>query len=70
MQQQEIRDFAAQMMAARDLPATSLLAMGELAGQVAVAQHRARGQFASRFAVFASPPSQDRFRALTGGGRG
>ena len=70
VQQQEIRDFAAQMMASRDLPGTALLAMGELAGQVAVAQHRARGQFASRFAVFASPPSQDRFRALTGGGRG
>ena len=70
VQQQEIRDFAARMMAARDLPATALLAMGELAGQVAVAQHRARDEFASRFAVFASAPSQDRFRTLTGGGRG
>ncbi len=70
VQEQEIRHFAAQMMAARDLPATALLAMGELAGQVARAQRRARGEFADRFAVFASPPSQDRFRALTSGGRG
>ncbi len=74
VQEEEIRDFAGQMLAARDLPATALLAMGELAGQIAVGQHRARGNFASRFAVFASPASQDRFRtlttALTAGGAG
>jgi CHAD domain-containing protein len=68
VQHEEIREFATQMLAGGDLPATALLAMGELSGQVARAQQRARGEFASRFAVFAGPASQRRFAALTAGG--
>jgi CHAD domain-containing protein len=64
VQRQEIRTAAAEMMAARDVPATALLAMGDLAAQVARAERRARGEFAGRFAEFASEASQQRFRTL------
>ena len=67
VQQHEIRMFAAQMMTERDVPATALLAMGELAGKIARRERRARSEFADRFADFASPASQHRFRALTSG---
>ncbi|HEY9244434.1 MAG TPA: CHAD domain-containing protein, partial [Streptosporangiaceae bacterium] len=65
VQQQELREFASQMMADRDTPVTALLAMGELAGQLGLRQHRARDEFAGRFHEFASPASERRFRALT-----
>jgi CHAD domain-containing protein len=67
VQQHEIRMFAAQMMAQRKVPATALLAMGELAGQIARRERRARREFADRFTDFASAASQQRFRALTSG---
>jgi CHAD domain-containing protein len=67
VQQHEIRMFAAQMMTERDVPATALLAMGELASKIARRERRARREFADRFADFASPASQHRFRALTAG---
>ena len=67
VQQHEIRMFAAQMMTDREVPATALLAMGELASKIARRERRARREFAARFADFASPPSQHRFRALTSG---
>jgi hypothetical protein len=59
--------FAAQMMTERDVPATALLAMGELASKIARRERRARREFAGRFADFASAASQHRFRALTSG---
>jgi hypothetical protein len=59
--------FAAQMMTEQDVPATALLAMGELASKIARRERRARREFAGRFADFASPASQHRFRALTSG---
>jgi CHAD domain-containing protein len=65
VQQHEIRMFAAQMMAQREVPVTALLAMGELAGQIARRERRARREFAGRFADFAADASQQRFRALT-----
>jgi CHAD domain-containing protein len=65
VQQQEIREFAAQMMTDREMPATALLAMGELAGGIGRAQGRARAEFAERFAEFASPASDRRFHDLT-----
>ena len=65
VQQHEIRVIAADMMASHDVPATALLAMGDLSAQVGRRERRARGEFASRFAAFASPPAQARFRALT-----
>ena len=67
VQQHEIRMFAAQMMTQRDVPATALLAMGELASKIARRERRARREFADRFADFAAAASQRRFRALTPG---
>jgi CHAD domain-containing protein len=69
VQQQEIREFADQMIADRALsptpvPATAFLAMGELAGGLGHAQQRARDEFAGRFGEFASPASERRFADL------
>jgi CHAD domain-containing protein len=64
IQQQEIREFADQMIADRNIPATALLAMGELAGGIGHAQQRARAEFADQFAEFASPASDRRFQDL------
>ena len=69
VQRHEIREFAGQMMASHQVPATALLAMGELAGQVGLRERRARQEFADRFGEFASLDSEQRFRALVGGGR-
>ena len=69
VQQHEIRMFAAQMMNDRDVPATALLAMGELAERVGLRERAARGKFAGRFSEFASAGTQQRFRALTTGAR-
>jgi CHAD domain-containing protein len=64
VQQQEIRMIAADMMAAGDVPATALLAMGDLSAQVGRRERRARREFAGRFASFASGPAQAWFGAL------
>jgi CHAD domain-containing protein len=69
VQQQEIREFADQMIADRALsptpvPATAFLAMGELAGSLGHAQRQARDEFAGRFGEFASPASERRFADL------
>jgi CHAD domain-containing protein len=64
VQQREIRLIAADMMASRDVPATALLAMGDLSAQIGRRERRARREFAGRFAGFASHPAQARFRAL------
>jgi CHAD domain-containing protein len=65
VQQLELRDFAAQMLADRSAPAPTLLAMGEIAAGLAVRQRTARSEFAGRFADFASPHGQARIAALT-----
>ena len=67
VQQEEIRVSATEMLAAGDVPATALLAMGDLAAHVGQRERQARGEFASRFAAFASEPAQARFRALVAG---
>jgi CHAD domain-containing protein len=64
VQRTEIRAFAAQMLADRSAPAETLLAMGEIAAGLAARQSAARSQFDSRFADFASPPSQARLTEL------
>ncbi|HUA42202.1 MAG TPA: CHAD domain-containing protein [Streptosporangiaceae bacterium] len=64
VQRTEIRAFAAQMLADRSAPATTLLAMGEIAADLARRQRAARSDFDSRFADFASPASQDRLAEL------
>ncbi len=66
VQHDEIRAFAAQMMAQRAAPAATLLAMGEIAVGLATRQRQARGEFAGRFRDFASPASQSRIRTLIG----
>jgi CHAD domain-containing protein len=63
VQQEELRAFAERMRPA--VPAATLLAMGELAAQLAAGQQRARSEFAGRFAEFAAPRAQRRLRALT-----
>jgi CHAD domain-containing protein len=64
VQRAEIRVFAAQMLADRSAPATTLLAMGEIAADLARRQRTARSEFDSRFADFASPASQARLTEL------
>jgi CHAD domain-containing protein len=66
VQHDEIRAFAAQMMAQRAAPAATLLAMGEVAVGLATRQRKARDEFAGRFRDFASAASQSRIRTLTG----
>ena len=65
VQRTEIRAFARQLLAERSVPAETLLAMGEIAAGLAVAQREARHEFDSRFADFASPASQARLTGLT-----
>jgi CHAD domain-containing protein len=64
VQREEIRLFAAQMLAGRSAPAATLLAMGEIAAGLAMRQRQARAEFSGRFREFASPVSQARIRAL------
>lgn len=66
VQQDELRGFAAQMVAGRAAPAETLLAMGEIAAGLATRQRSARAEFAGRFADFASPRNRARIAALTG----
>ncbi|MGE5131814.1 MAG: CHAD domain-containing protein [Gemmatimonadota bacterium] len=63
VQQEELRAFAERMKP--DVPAATLLAMGELAAQLAGRQQQARSEFAGRFAAFAAPRAQRRLRALS-----
>src|SRR5579875_2064415 len=64
-----LREIAGQLHADGSAPAAALLAMGEAAGAVAARQAAARGEFAERFAGFASPGGRARIRALTRGAR-
>jgi len=65
VQQQEIRVVAAELLASGSVPATALLAMGDLASHVGQRERRARSEFSSRFAAFASRQAQERFEVLT-----
>jgi len=65
VQQQEIRAIAADLLASGGVPATALLAMGDLASHVGQRERRARSEFSSRFAAFASPQARARFEELT-----
>ena len=65
VQRAEIRAFASHLLADRSVPAETLLAMGEIAAGLAVAQREARHEFDGRFADFASPASQARLTELT-----
>ena len=64
VQREEIRAFAAHMLAEHTAPAETLLAMGEIAAGLAVRQRAARARFDRAFANFASPASQARIAGL------
>ncbi|MGH3252853.1 MAG: CHAD domain-containing protein, partial [Trebonia sp.] len=63
----EIRALAAAMLAAREAPAVTLLAMGEITAGLAARQRAARGDFERRFAAFADVDGQRRMSALLRG---
>ncbi|MGI8721026.1 MAG: CHAD domain-containing protein [Geodermatophilaceae bacterium] len=62
-----VREFAATMIAARSAPASTVLAMGELAAQLSAHQRHARTEFAASFAAFDCTQSRARFRTLASG---
>jgi CHAD domain-containing protein len=64
VQREEIGVLADAMLAERAAPAATLLAMGEIAANLAQMQAEARANFARRFTAFAGPAGQQRFRAL------
>jgi CHAD domain-containing protein len=65
VQRAELRAFATTMMAQRQVPATTLLAMGEISAGLARRQRQARTQFDALFRDFAAAEGQARFRPLT-----
>jgi CHAD domain-containing protein len=67
VQRDAIAVFAEQMMAAGTAPASTVLAMGELAAHLDADQARARDEFAGRFAQFVRRGNQRRMAALTAG---
>jgi CHAD domain-containing protein len=64
VQREEIGALADAMLAERAAPAATLLAMGEIAANLALRQAEARAEFAERFTRFAGPAGQQRFRDL------
>lgn len=60
-----VREFADNMLSAGSAPAPTVLAMGELAAQLAGHQHHARHEFAASFAAFASARNRRRFGQLS-----
>jgi CHAD domain-containing protein len=63
----EIRTLGAAMLAAREAPAVTLLAMGEITAGLAARQRAARADFERRFAGFADVEGQRRMSALLRG---
>jgi CHAD domain-containing protein len=64
VQRHEIGALADAMLAERAAPAATLLAMGEIAANLAHSQAEARADFAQRFTRFAGPAEQQRVRDL------
>jgi CHAD domain-containing protein len=67
VQRAEIGDLAEAMLAERAAPAATLLAMGEIAANLARRQAEARAEFADRFGRFAGPAGRERVRVLLEG---
>jgi len=65
----EIRALAGAMLTAREAPAVTLLAMGEITAGLAARQRAARTDFERRFAGFADVDGQRRMAALLRGTR-
>jgi CHAD domain-containing protein len=64
VQRGEIHALADAMLTEHAAPAATLLAMGEIAANLAHDQAEARAEFAERFTRFAGQTGQDRFRTL------
>ncbi len=64
VQRGEIHALADAMLAEHAAPAATLLAMGEIAANLAISQAEAREDFSMRFARFAGPAGQQRMRTL------
>jgi CHAD domain-containing protein len=64
VQQHEIQALAAAMLSRQAAPASTLLAMGEIAGGLGQRQRQARTEFASHFTAFAGITSRRRLAAL------
>ena len=64
VQRHEIGVLADAMLTERAAPAATLLAMGEIAANLAHRQAEARAEFAQRFTAFAGPAGQQRFLTL------
>jgi CHAD domain-containing protein len=64
VQREEIHVLADAMLAERAAPAATLLAMGEIAANLAISQAEARAVFTERFARLAGPEGQQRFSGL------
>jgi CHAD domain-containing protein len=64
VQQHEIQALAAAMLSRQAAPASTLMAMGEIAGQLGRRQRQARTEFASRFTAFAGNTSHRPLAAL------
>ena len=64
VQREEIHALADAMLAERAAPAATLLAMGEIAANLAISQGEAREDFSLRFAKFAGPAGQQRMHTL------
>jgi CHAD domain-containing protein len=67
VQRAEIHALADAMLAEHAAPAATLLAMGEIAANLAHSQAQARADFATRFARFAGPAGRERVRVLLEG---
>ena len=68
VQHHAIDGFAEALLADGSAPAATLLALGRLGGALEERQHRARVDFADRFAAFAEPANRQRLAALSGAG--
>ena len=66
VQQEALRRFAEELMETKRGPPATLLAMGQLLGQLEAAQAGERAMFHQHFSQFARPANRKRFRALFG----
>jgi len=66
VQRESLRNFAEEMMATKVGPPATLLAMGQLMGQLEGKQIQEREAFHEHFERFSRPKNQERFRELFG----
>ncbi|MEP6462965.1 MAG: CHAD domain-containing protein, partial [Frankiaceae bacterium] len=66
VQHAAVDGFAEELLADGGTPAATLLALGRLGGTLEQRQHRARAEFAQRFAAFAAPENRRLIADMTG----